>query len=128
MTNKKLTFEEMASSYRCCDNGDLNEKHDCLKQNTDIEEVVEELSETIVEQIYPKMVDFKKGFIGVTDVEDSIASLLKHALTTHAQSEVEKEREFILNILDGIDTADKQTGNINGGTEAIRLALKSRII
>lgn len=44
----------------------------------------------------------------------------------------EDERQFILNILDGIDIADKETGNVGGGTKAIRLALQialqSRII
>ena len=38
------------------------------------------------------------------------------------------ERQFILNILDGIDGADRQMKNKGGGTKAIRLALKSRII
>lgn len=36
------------------------------------------------------------------------------------------EKEFILNVLEGIDIADKQMGNTGGGTAAIRLALKSR--
>lgn len=40
----------------------------------------------------------------------------------------EEERQFILNILDGIDMADEEMGNKGGGTKAIRLALKSRII
>lgn len=35
-------------------------------------------------------------------------------------------RQFILNVLDGIDIADKELGG--GGTKAIRLAIKSRII
>jgi len=37
------------------------------------------------------------------------------------------ERQFILNVLDGVDIADKTMGN-EGGTLAIRHALKSRII
>ena len=41
---------------------------------------------------------------------------------------VAAERQFILNILDGIDIADEEMGNNGGGTKAIRLALKSRII
>lgn len=40
---------------------------------------------------------------------------------------IEEQKQFTLNILDGIDIADKQMGNIGGGTEAIRFALKSRI-
>jgi len=38
-----------------------------------------------------------------------------------------EERQFILNVLDGIDIADKQMGNKTGGTKAIRHALKSRV-
>ena len=41
---------------------------------------------------------------------------------------VAEERQFVLNILDGIDVADKETGNKGGGTLAIRHALNSRII
>ena len=41
---------------------------------------------------------------------------------------VAAERQFILNILDGIDIADEEMGNNGGGTKAIRSALKSRII
>jgi hypothetical protein len=37
-------------------------------------------------------------------------------------------KQFILNVLKGIDIADKQMGNKGGGTKAIRLAIKSRII
>ncbi len=40
----------------------------------------------------------------------------------------EEERQFILNILDGVDIADEQMGNPHGGTKAIRLALQSRVI
>jgi hypothetical protein len=44
---------------------------------------------------------------------------------THAR---EEERQFILNVLDGIDIADREMGNTGGGTKAIRLTLQSRII
>jgi hypothetical protein len=37
-------------------------------------------------------------------------------------------KQFILNILKGVDIADKEMGNIGGGTKAIRLAIKNRII
>ena len=37
-------------------------------------------------------------------------------------------RQFILYVLKGIDIADKQMGNKGGGTKAIRLAIKSKII
>lgn len=38
----------------------------------------------------------------------------------------EEERQFILNVLDGIDIADEQMQNKSGGTKAIRLALAIR--
>lgn len=38
---------------------------------------------------------------------------------------VGEERQFILNVLDGVDIADKQMG-VTGGTQAIRQALQSR--
>lgn len=38
-----------------------------------------------------------------------------------------EERQFILNVLDGIDIADEQMGNKTGGTKAIRQALQSRV-
>lgn len=41
---------------------------------------------------------------------------------------VEEERQFVLNVLDGVDVADEQMGNKGGGTKAIRHALASRVI
>lgn len=40
---------------------------------------------------------------------------------------VKEDRQFILNILDGIDIADKEMGKLQGGTLAIRFALATRI-
>lgn len=40
----------------------------------------------------------------------------------------EEYKQFILNILDGIDIADKELGNAGGGTKAIRFAIQSKII
>ena len=53
---------------------------------------------------------------------------LKFLLSSATQQVREEEHQFFLNILDGIDQADKDMGNEGGGTEAIRLALKSRSI
>ena len=39
-----------------------------------------------------------------------------------------EEHQFFVNILNGIDQADKEMGNKFGGTKAIRHALQSRII
>lgn len=41
---------------------------------------------------------------------------------------VREYKQFILNVLDGIDEADKQIGNIGGGTKAIRLAINNRAV
>lgn len=38
-----------------------------------------------------------------------------------------EERAFLMNILDGIDIADKSVNNRGGGTEAVRLLLKTRV-
>lgn len=56
--------------------------------------------------------------------DEAVSELIKH-VETQAR---EEERQFILNILDGVDKADKEIGNKGGGTKAIRLALKNRII
>ena len=40
----------------------------------------------------------------------------------------QEERQFIFNVLDGIDKADEQMQNKGGGTRAIRFALSSRYI
>jgi hypothetical protein len=52
-------------------------------------------------------------------IEKLISKVIKEAK--------QEERQFILNVLDGQDIADKEMGVI-GGTKAIRLALKNRII
>jgi len=56
-------------------------------------------------------------------IKDFIESLLKE----EREKTLEEERQFILNILDGIDIADKEAG-ILGGTKAIRFALESRVL
>lgn len=62
---------------------------------------------------------------------DTIRYYIEEAVQKHEEKiklALQEERQFILNILDGIDIADKEAGNTGGGTEAIRLALKNRII
>ncbi len=53
--------------------------------------------------------------------------LLQQMEKAHREGQRE-ERQFIFNVLDGIDIADKQAGNEGGGTKAIRFALASRHI
>ncbi len=57
---------------------------------------------------------------------DRIADWWLQELSSARKEVLEEERQFILNILDGIDIADEQMGNKGGGTKAIRLALASR--
>ncbi len=54
--------------------------------------------------------------------------LLTKAREDERERVATEERQFILNILDGIDIADKAMGNIGGGTKAIRFALQSRYL
>lgn len=44
-----------------------------------------------------------------------------------AQEAIDQERQFMMNVLDGIDIADAQMQNEGGGTKAIRFALASRV-
>jgi hypothetical protein len=43
-----------------------------------------------------------------------------------AQEAIDQERQFMMNVLDGIDIADAQMQNEGGGTKAIRFALSTR--
>lgn len=54
-------------------------------------------------------------------------AFVENLLAEQKKELLENERKFILNILDGIDIADKEMGVI-GGTQAIRQALQSRVI
>lgn len=65
----------------------------------------------------------EKVAILLRDLKSFISQTIQE---TEARVEQE-ERQFILNILDGINEADRQMGNKGGGTLAIRLALQSRI-
>lgn len=55
-----------------------------------------------------------------------LVAFIGDELSQARREALEEERQFILNVLDGIDRADEQMGNKGGGTKAIRLALKSR--
>lgn len=59
---------------------------------------------------------------------DKCKSFLLASLRRASLARMQEERQFILNILDGVDIADKEMGNTGGGTRAIRHALQSRII
>ena len=55
----------------------------------------------------------------------AIANWWLERLKEEREEVLREERRFIVNVLDGIDMADKEAGVI-GGTQAIRLALESR--
>lgn len=67
----------------------------------------------------------KGQFIVPTEV---VKSFVREKIALAQSSGRREERQFILNILDGIDKADEEMGNRGGGTKAIRHALESRII
>lgn len=84
-----------------------------------------EFDDTIGEMILrdPQCGDMPyRDLAGYKKIKSFIASIA-------AQSRREEREEiaaFLKNVLDGIDIADKQIGNMGGGTKAIRLALISR--
>lgn len=63
----------------------------------------------------------------ITEIQVKIENLVESLLAEQKKELMEEERRFILNVLDGIDIADKQMGVV-GGTQAIRQALQSRVI
>jgi hypothetical protein len=77
----------------------------------------------ITEKRLDCLLDRRFGVFRLENLEDFIESLLAE----QKKELLENERQFILNVLDGIDIADKEVGVI-GGTQAIRQALQSRVI
>jgi len=74
------------------------------------------------------------SYTGVKLAEDELFDRVLELLHSHTQEVVEKaqeaidqERQFMMNVLDGIDIADVQMQNEGGGTKAIRFALSSRV-
>lgn len=57
---------------------------------------------------------------------ERMQEIIQELETSIRKEVVAEERQFILNVLDGIDIADKEMGVI-GGTQAIRFALQSRV-
>lgn len=72
------------------------------------------------EEIY-RVVDFG-------NIKKFISRIIASETAKERANGAREERQFILNVLDGIDQADKEMGNTGGGTKAIRFALKSRFI
>lgn len=60
------------------------------------------------------------------DTVDKFLDFIHSIRAEDKKAIVEEERAFILNILDGIDIADKQLGVV-GGTKSIRITLKTRV-
>lgn len=65
---------------------------------------------------------------GTEVLQEMIREKINQAYSLGIQLGKADERQFILNVLDGVDIADEQIGNKGGGTKAIRFALQSRII
>lgn len=90
------------------------------------EEIVEEFKKRFCYQSTGIVTGFKYGFrtgdFKAEKVIDFILQIRQQALTEQR----EETKQFILNVLDGIDMADEQMQNKGGGTKAIRLAFKSR--
>ena len=83
-----------------------------------------EIEEAVIATYPVDLFPYNKTAKTMRKMAPAIASIVLPVI----ERAVEAERQFILNILDGIDIADEEMGNNGGGTKAIRLALKSRII
>lgn len=53
---------------------------------------------------------------------------IEEIIEDYKSDALKEYKQFVSNILDGIDQADLETGNTEGGTKAIRLALSMRVI
>ena len=70
----------------------------------------------------------ESGHFKIGEIDKSLLVKFIESLLEQQKKELlQQERQFILNILDGIDKADEIMG-ITGGTQAIRQALQSRVI
>ena len=101
-------------------------REDC-KHNTQTLPLTKEYKLTKEEDEFDKVFDEMLAFINIqTGVNER--ERIKSYIAKIKTKAKEEERQFILNVLDGVDIADEQAGNKGGGTKAIRLALKSRMI
>lgn len=92
----------------------------------------------MIEQIIKEELDsIHGGYTNYIDIEReeaeaTVNKIIKRMLAANEAYKAgyikatEEYKQFILNILDGIDIADEQVG-VTGGTKAIRLAIQSRI-
>lgn len=69
---------------------------------------------------------FARNESGFIEFEDFIESLLEAQKASFLEMAREEE-QFWLNILDGIDIADRLEENMTGGTKAIRLLMEGRL-
>lgn len=105
---------------------DRNERDWEYNAFQEIRDKAPHLAESIVEEINDKLEVVKE----ILNDEQSNYLIEEEAFHKGMKAGIiegqKEERQFILNVLDGIDIADKQMGVI-GGTKAIRFALQSRI-
>ena len=132
---EKCEFMILTPHFDSGHNGGMwcNENYPCEQhgkwKDFNLERVNSTLKPSVKEnKLYQK---YRKEFpldeIDFSEDYDKIFAFITSELETARKETKEEERKFILNILDGIDEADKQMNNKGGGTRAIRLALKSRI-
>lgn len=94
-----------------------------MSQNKSVEEVVEEFRGL-------KPPEDNNDTDGWERLDNWVrVTLQQERQTSHKREReiVDEYKQFVLNILDGVDIADQQMGNKGGGTLAIRHALNSRI-
>lgn len=78
--------------------------------------------------VYESRIAEKRLIMGLAKAEKMLNLLLEDEITKAEERGRREERQFVLNVLDGIDIADEQMQNKGGGTKAIRFALQSRFI
>lgn len=74
--------------------------------------------------------EFREKFAGTwchSLQKKSVESFLSQKLEEYAAVQVKAERQFVLNVLDGVDIADEKMG-LPHDTKSIRFALQSRTI
>ena len=81
-----------------------------------------------IEPLVEKMKAKYPPELNMEGLEPALTNDIAEVVLEVLEEDLRVERQFILNILDGIDIADKQLGNSGGGTKAIRFALQNRAL
>lgn len=96
------------------------------------ENAIKEFEEKFPRRIYGPVGEPKSEFRTTENLPDKIITFLQTQIDIAWKAGENRgaslEQQFIMNVLDGIDIADEQMNNKNGGTKAIRFALQSRTL